>query len=102
MRAVVHDRYGPPDVLRIEEVERPVPDDDQVLVRIHASTVNAVGLRLSERRDLHLPLLHRPSPAQAEDPGHRVRRGVEAVGGGVTEFEVGDRVFGVKGDGRPC
>ena len=40
MRAVVHDRYGAPDVLRIAEVERPVPDDDQILVRIHATTVN--------------------------------------------------------------
>ncbi len=40
MRAVVHDRYGPPEVLRIEEVKRPVPKEDEVLVRVHASTVN--------------------------------------------------------------
>jgi Zn-dependent alcohol dehydrogenase len=41
MRAVVHDSYGPPDVLRLEEVERPVPEEDEVLVRIHATTVKA-------------------------------------------------------------
>ena len=37
MRAVVYDRYGAPDVLRLEDVERPVPKDDQVLVRVHAT-----------------------------------------------------------------
>ena len=40
MRAVVHDKYGPPDVLRVEEVERPVPKEDEVLVRVRAATVN--------------------------------------------------------------
>ena len=40
MRAVVHDRYGTPDVLRLEDVERPSPADDQILVRVHATTVN--------------------------------------------------------------
>ena len=41
MRAVVYDRYGPAEVLRIEEVERPVPKDDEVLVRIHAAAVQS-------------------------------------------------------------
>ena len=40
MRAVIHDRFGPPEVLRIEEVERPVPKEDEVLVRVRATTVN--------------------------------------------------------------
>src|SRR5947208_10061805 len=39
MRAVVHDQYGPPDVLRLEEVERPTPEDDEVLIRVRATTV---------------------------------------------------------------
>ena len=50
MRAVVYDHYGPPDVLRIEEVDQPVPKEDEVLVRIHATTVNRTdcGVRSAE------------------------------------------------------
>ena len=50
MRAVVHDRYGPPEVLRLDDVERPVPKDDEVLVQIHTSTVTRsdCGLRAAD------------------------------------------------------
>ena len=50
MRAVVHDRYGPPEVLRIETLERPVPGDDEVLVKVRATTVTRTdtGLRSAE------------------------------------------------------
>ena len=53
MRAVVHDRYGPPEVLRVAEVARPVPKEDEVLVRVHASTVtrgDAMRVRSAEYR----------------------------------------------------
>jgi NADPH:quinone reductase-like Zn-dependent oxidoreductase len=95
VRAVVHDRYGPPEVLRLEAVERPAPKEDEVLVRIHATTVNRTdcgwrgakpfltryftGLRRPKRRIL----------------GSELAGEVEAVGASVTEFEVGDHVFGV-------
>ena len=53
MRAVVHDRYGPPDVLHVAEVERPVPKEDEVLVKVYASTVtrgDAMSVRHADYR----------------------------------------------------
>ena len=68
MRAVLHDRYGPPDVLRLADVEKPAPKEDEILVRIHATTVKPVGLRLARASPLLLPHLHRAAAAEAEDP----------------------------------
>jgi NADPH:quinone reductase-like Zn-dependent oxidoreductase len=99
VRAVVYDRYGPPEVLRIEEVERPVPADDQLLVRIHASTVTRsdCGFRSAEVFiSRFFTGVRRP---KQRIPGIEFAGVVEAVGAAVTEFEVGDRVFGVKGAG---
>jgi NADPH:quinone reductase-like Zn-dependent oxidoreductase len=95
MRAVVYDRYGPPEVLRLEEVERPVPKDDEVLLKVHATTVNRTdtGLRSAEYFiSRFLTGLLRP---KRKIPGTELAGEVEAVGPAVTEFEVGDHVFGV-------
>jgi len=97
MRAVVHDKYGPPDVLRIEEVERPVPKEDEVLVKIHATTVTRsdCGLRSAEYWFARVFTgLLRPKRKIA---GLELAGVVEAVGTAVSEFEVGDEVFGVSG-----
>jgi 2-desacetyl-2-hydroxyethyl bacteriochlorophyllide A dehydrogenase len=106
MRAVVYDRYGPPDVLRIEDVERPAPKDDEVLVKVHAATVN--------RMDVHTREANRSSGiwvmgisrlvSGVRGPRQRILGSeyagvVEAVGAAVTEFKVGDRVFGSTGLG---
>ena len=98
MRALVQDRYGSPDVLRVDDVATPVPGHGEVLVRVRAASVNA--------RDWHVmrgePRLARPlDSATFGRAGPRVRiRGtdfagtVESVGEGVTGLEPGDDVFG--------
>ena len=96
MKAVVHDRYGPPEILRLEEVERPVPSDDEVLVRVRATTVTRTdaGLRSAEVFVSRLVTgLRRPKQRIL---GLEFAGVVEAVGAAVTEFQVGDEVFGVR------
>jgi NADPH:quinone reductase-like Zn-dependent oxidoreductase len=95
VKAVVYDRYGPPDVLRLEEVARPAPKPDEVLIRVHATTMNRTdcGLRAGE------PFVSRvisgfPRP-RWKILGTELAGTVEAAGAAVTEFAPGDEVFGV-------
>jgi NADPH:quinone reductase-like Zn-dependent oxidoreductase len=99
MRAVIVNRYGPPEVQRLEEVEQPTPKDDEVLVKIHATTVNRsdCGWRSAHPFFVRLFLgLRRP---KRRILGGELAGEIVAVGRGVTEFAVGDRVFGVSGFG---
>jgi NADPH:quinone reductase-like Zn-dependent oxidoreductase len=96
LRAVLFDRYGPPEVLRVAEVDRPVPKDDEVLVKVHATTVNRTdcGLRAADPfLSRFVTGLRRP---RQKIPGSELSGVVEAAGAAVTEFEVGDEVFGLK------
>jgi len=94
MRAVVHDRYGPPDVLRLEEVERPVPKDDEVLVKIHATTVNRTDCGFRAAKPFIIRFFTGLRRPKWRIPGYELAGEVEAVGAAVSEFAVGDRVFG--------
>ena len=94
MRAVVHDRYGPPDVLRLEEVERPVPKDDEVLVKIHATTVNRTDCGFRAAKPFIIRFFTGLRRPKWRIPGSEFAGEVEAVGAAVSEFAVGDRVFG--------
>ncbi len=97
MRAVVHDRYGPPEVLGIEEVERPVPKEDEVLVRVHATTVTRTDCGLRGADPFFARVFTGLRRPKRRIPGLELAGVVEAVGAAVTEFEVGDEVFGVRG-----
>jgi NADPH:quinone reductase-like Zn-dependent oxidoreductase len=104
MRAVVYDRYGPPEVLRLDDVEQPVPAQDEVLVKVHATTVNRFDTATREanrRSGLAISLasrlvsgLRRP---RKRILGTEFAGEVVAAGAAVTEFAVGDKVFGTTG-----
>ena len=93
MKAVVYDRYGPPDVLRIEDVERPVPKEDEVLVKVHATTVNGAAVSMLSR------LVSGIRGPRRRILGTEFAGEVEAAGAAVRDFAVGDRVYGNTGLG---
>jgi NADPH:quinone reductase-like Zn-dependent oxidoreductase len=99
MKAVVHDRYGPPDVLRIEEVARPVPEPDEVIVRIHATTVTRTDCGWRTGRPFFIRAFTGMVRPKQKILGMEFAGEVEAAGARVTEFAVGDVVFGVKSFG---
>ena len=96
MRAVLHERYGPPDVLRVADVERPVPKEDEVLVRVVASTVtrgDAMGVRSVQYAFTRLANgITRP---RRQSFGSEFAGVVDEVGATVTGFRSGDQVFGI-------
>lgn len=97
MKAIVQDRYGPPEVLRLRDVDTPTPGDDEVLVRVQASSVNAYDWH-AMRGDPYLSRLtfglRRPRAAvRGQDFAGRV----EAVGHAVTRWRPGDEVYGEAG-----
>ncbi len=104
MKAVVYDRYGPPDVLRLEDVERPIPKEDEVLVKIRATTVNRSDVHTREanrRSGLILYLfsrlifgLRRP---RWRILGREFAGEVVELGPAVSDLAVGDHVFGMVG-----
>lgn len=97
MKAVVYTEYGPPDVLRIEEVEKPVPTENQVLVKIQAASINAGDYRVM-RADPFLVRVMTGGYLRPKDPriGSDLAGRVEAVGSNVTQFRPGDEVFGCR------
>jgi NADPH:quinone reductase-like Zn-dependent oxidoreductase len=96
MKAAVHERYGPPEVLEVKDVARPVPADGEVLVRVHASSVTRtdVGLRDTEYWFTRaITGLRRPRQVIA---GMEFAGVVDAIGSEVTELAPGDEVFGIR------
>lgn len=104
MRAVVYHRYGPPDVLHLDDVERPVPKADEVLIKVHATTVNRLDVHTREANrssGLAVSALSRlvSGVRRPRQPilGSEFAGVVEWVGLDAGEFAVGDRVFGTSG-----
>ena len=97
MRAAVHERYGPPEVLRIADVERPVPEDDEVLVRVHASSVTRSDCGLRNTEYFFARVFTGIVRPKRTISGMEFAGVIEEVGPAVTRFAVGDEVFGIKG-----
>ena len=96
MKAVIWTQYGSPDVLQLQEVEKPSPKDHQVLVKVHAASVNALDWRPFTMPSIPIRLMS-GGLSKPKDPsvGVDVAGQVEAVGSKVTAFQPGDFVFGV-------
>ena len=94
MKAIIQYKYGSPDVLELQEVDKPVVKDDQVLIRVQAASVNPLDwhfLRGTPRFGRLVMGLLKP---KIKTLGADVARRVEAIGGNVTQFQPGDEVFG--------
>ena len=96
MRAVVHDTYGAPDVLRLADVERPAPKVDEVLVRVHATTVTRTDCHMRKASPFIWRFMLGLLRPKRRILGLEFAGVVEAVGAAVSDFAMGDRVFGLR------
>lgn len=94
MKAVVRERYGTPDVVHVEEVDKPVPGEGEVLVRGRAASVNRADLDGIQPRPAFVRLIIGLRAPRNHRVGIDVAGEVEAVGQGVTRFKPGDQVIG--------
>ncbi|MBL7649211.1 MAG: NAD(P)-dependent alcohol dehydrogenase [Candidatus Hydrogenedentes bacterium] len=94
MKAIVCTEYGSPDVLRLADLDKPVPGDGEVLVRIHATSVNAGDWHVLRASPFLVRLVYGVFKPKVTVLGADIAGVVEAVGAGVSRFNVGDAVFG--------
>lgn len=93
MRAIVYTTYGSPDVLQLKEVDKPVPADNEVLVKVHAASINSWDWDMIRGRPFVVRMWGLFKP-KYKIPGCDIAGVVEMVGKGVTKFKVGDEVYG--------
>jgi NADPH:quinone reductase-like Zn-dependent oxidoreductase len=97
MRAVVRSQYGPPEVLRLADVRKPRPEDDELLIRVHATTVNRTDCAFLRGEPPIVRVFSGLTKPKRLILGSEFAGDVEAVGKDVTSFEIGQRVFGFDG-----
>ena len=97
MKAIVHHRYGSADVLRLEEIEKPVPRGEEVLIKVRAAALNPLDWRMLKGVPLPFRVMMKmatPTADRAVGIGRDVAGVIEGVGRNVSQFKVGDEVFG--------
>ena len=100
MKAIIHTKYGPPDELQLVEIEKPVPEENELLIKIHAATVTTSDCNIRNLtfvpKFFHLPMRMQFGITKPKNNilGFDLAGEVEAVGGGVTRLKKGDQIFG--------
>src|SRR5205807_2146278 len=97
MKAIVYHSYGAADLLKLEDIQQPIPKDDQVLIKVRSAALNPLDWRMMKGVPLPFRVMMRmrtPSIAQPVGIGRDVAGVVEAIGKNVTQFKIGDEVFG--------
>src|SRR5512142_3184075 len=98
MKAIVYSEFGDADVLRLQEIEKPVPKDNEVLIQVRAAALNHLDRHMMHRAPLFVRRIMKmaePTEQQPSRIGRDVAGVVEAVGSAVTTFKPGDAVFGL-------
>lgn len=95
MKAAVYSRYGPPDLVQIRDVEKPVPKDDELLIKVRAASVNPYDWHFMRGEPYPLRIAAGLRKPKDKRLGVDVAGQVEAVGRNVTQFKAGDAVFGL-------
>jgi len=99
MKAIIYTRYGAPDVLQLKEIEKPVPEDDEVLVRVHAATVNRTDCANLRAKPFFMRLVTGLFRPKKKVPGTEFSGEITAVGKNVSSLKAGDNVFGFDDEG---
>jgi NADPH:quinone reductase-like Zn-dependent oxidoreductase len=99
MKAIVYQKYGSPDVLELKEVEKPTAKDDEVLIKIHATTVNRTDCATLRAKPFFARFFTGIFKPNKPIPGTEFAGKIEEIGKNVSSFKVGDKVFGFDDSG---
>jgi len=99
MKAIVYTKYGPPDVLQLKEIAKPIPKDNEVLIKIHATTVNRTDCATIRAKPFFMRIVTGLFKPKKQIPGTEFAGEIEAVGKSVSSLKVADKVFGFDDQG---